>query len=66
MTSPPKRPQFFTPSDEKSIVVLVGLRSQITPTVWRPPRGKTHDHVRQPSEGGVPDRFKRPTFVEVT
>jgi hypothetical protein len=31
------------------------LRSQFTPIVWRPLRGKTHDHVtrtRQPSEGG--------------
>jgi hypothetical protein len=32
------------------------LRSQFTPIVWRPLRGKTHDHVtrtRQPSEGEV-------------
>jgi hypothetical protein len=57
----------LAPSEEKITVVLVPpFGTNFTPTVWRPPRGKTHDHVRQPSEGGVPDRFKRPTLIEVT
>jgi hypothetical protein len=62
MSSPPKSPQFFAPSEEKSTVVLVGLRSQITPTVWRPPRGKIHSRmVRKNKEErarGIPTEGK--------
>jgi hypothetical protein len=36
----------LAPSEEKSTVVLVPpFGTKFTPTVWRPPRGKTHDHV---------------------
>jgi hypothetical protein len=36
----------LAPSEEKSTVVLVPpFGTKFTPTVWRPSRGKTHDHV---------------------
>jgi hypothetical protein len=46
----------LAPSDEKSTVVLVPpFGTKFSPTVWRPPRGRIHDHMvskKQPTLRG--------------
>jgi hypothetical protein len=63
--SPPKGPFGSLPLRRRKVLLCRWpLRSRFTPTVWRLPRGKTHDHVtrkRQPSEGEVPDRRGSPS-----